>query len=301
MLRHAGLQALSAECLRALLVKLAADQMAPMGTLAPTEPLSDPTCMPTSGPPVQLSHLGHSLQSLSAERSWLSQVKPAADQVAQNVEPLADRAIKEGVKPAVQAVSDNAEPLAQQLTEDQLKPAATRVLTLQPPSTAVAAFAPDAAPCRPLLVHQAQPIHQCRARTSTEAMHRTHPSDISVNASPCYGSGVLLSGLGSPCRRGSSKLVLQLELRSHRSAALHAHPCNQLQAHGDPAPSPVQQPCCLDPASYILIPHSLPCCWCRCPHVPARQADLDPVSCTMSQPHIESQSLRLLSGQPLAC
>ena len=55
------------------------------------------------------------------------QVKPAADQVAQNVEPLADRAIKEGVKPAAQAVADNAEPLAQQVTEGQIKPAAAQV------------------------------------------------------------------------------------------------------------------------------------------------------------------------------
>ena len=55
------------------------------------------------------------------------QIKPAADQVAQNAEPLADRAVKEGIRPAAEAVSENAEPMAQKFTEGQLKPAAAQV------------------------------------------------------------------------------------------------------------------------------------------------------------------------------
>ena len=55
------------------------------------------------------------------------QLRPAADQVAQNAEPLAERAIAEGVKPAAEAVAKNAEPMAKQFTEGQLQPAAKQV------------------------------------------------------------------------------------------------------------------------------------------------------------------------------
>lgn len=58
------------------------------------------------------------------------QLKPAADRVAQNAEPLAERAIAEGVKPATEAVAQNAEPLAKELTEGQIKPAAKQVRTV---------------------------------------------------------------------------------------------------------------------------------------------------------------------------
>ena len=57
----------------------------------------------------------------------LPQLRPAADQVAQNAEPLAERAIRDGVRPAVEAVAANAEPMTKQVTDGQIRPAAKRV------------------------------------------------------------------------------------------------------------------------------------------------------------------------------